>query len=63
MAAPAKKNSYLAIWISVAVVAALVLVGALVVWMNNTAAAPGAAPEGPGIDSSKIRGKKREMQK
>ena len=31
MAAPAKKNSYLAIWISVAVVAALVLVGALVV--------------------------------
>ena len=52
MAAPAKKNSYLAIWISVAVVAALVLVGALVVWMNNTAAAPGAAPEGPGIDSS-----------
>ena len=52
MAAPAKKNNYFAIWISVAVVAALVLIGALVVWMNNAASAPGAVPEGPGINTS-----------
>lgn len=52
MAATANKTNTFAVWISVAVVAVLVLVGALVIWMNNTASAPGAVPEGPGINSS-----------
>jgi protein-disulfide isomerase len=40
MAAPRKTN-WFAIWVSVAVVAVLVGVAALVVWMNNTATDPG----------------------
>jgi protein-disulfide isomerase len=49
--AQAQKTNWFAIWISVAVVAALVLVGALVVWMNNSASAPGPRPAGSGINS------------
>lgn len=52
MATTAKRSNTFAVWVSVAVVAVLVLVGALVVWMNNSAAAPGVAPEGAGINSS-----------
>ncbi|TQJ29727.1 DsbA family protein [Microbacterium sp. SLBN-146] len=49
--AQAQKTNWFAIWISVGVVAALVLVGALVVWMNNSANAPGPRPAGAGINS------------
>lgn len=52
MAATANKTNWFAVWISVAVVAALVLIGALVVWMNNSAAAPGETPQGAGINAS-----------
>ncbi|GAA1861708.1 DsbA family protein [Microbacterium koreense] len=49
--AQARKTNWFAIWVSIAVVVALVLVGALVVWMNNTANAPGPRPESAGINS------------
>lgn len=52
MAASARRSNYFAIWISVAVATALVLIGALVVWMNNSAAAPDETPQGTGIDPS-----------
>ncbi|GAA2962085.1 DsbA family protein [Microbacterium schleiferi] len=51
MAASAKSNNSFAIWVSVAVVAVLVLVGALVVWMNNTASAPGPVPAAANINT------------
>ena len=40
MAAAARKTNWFAIWVSVAVVVVLVGVGALVVWMNNSASTP-----------------------
>jgi protein-disulfide isomerase len=40
MAATARKTNWFAIWVSVAVVVVLVAVGALVVWMNNSASTP-----------------------
>ena len=40
MAATARKTNWFAIWVSVAVVVVLVVVGALVVWMNNSASTP-----------------------
>ena len=40
MAAVARKTNWFAIWVSVAVIAVLVLVAGLVVWINNTASAP-----------------------
>ena len=40
MAATARKTNWFAIWVSVAVVVVLVGVGALVVWMNNSASSP-----------------------
>lgn len=46
-----RKTNWFAIGISGAVVVALVLVGALVVWMNNATAAPGAAPEASHINA------------
>lgn len=52
MATPVKKTNGFAVWISVAVVAALVLVGALVVWMNNAASAPADPPQGAAINAS-----------
>ena len=53
MAAAARKVNWFAIWISVGVVVALVVVGGLVVWMNNasTATAPGQSPEASNIDT------------
>lgn len=51
MAATTKSSNSFAIWVSVAVVAALVLVGALVVWMNNTASAPGPVPAAANINT------------
>ncbi|MEL5992330.1 DsbA family protein [Microbacterium phosphatis] len=39
------KTNWLAIWISAAVVVALVAVGIVVVWMNNQATGPGTAPK------------------
>lgn len=51
MATAARKTNWFAIWISVAVVVALVGVGVLVVWMNNQATAPGPRPEGSGINA------------
>ena len=51
MAATARKTNWFAIWVSVAVVVALVLVAALVVWMNNTANDPGPAPQSATINS------------
>lgn len=51
MAASAKSNNSFAIWVSVAVVAVLVLVGALVVWMNNTASAPGPVPAAANVNT------------
>ncbi len=52
MATAAKKTNGFAVWISVAVVAVLVVVGALVVWMNNAASAPAEPPQGAGINAS-----------
>jgi len=40
MADVARKTNWFAIWVSVAVVAVLVIVAALVVWMNNSASTP-----------------------
>jgi protein-disulfide isomerase len=53
MAADARKTNWFAIWVSIAVVVVLVLVAALVVWMNNSAVNPdpGTAPEAANIDS------------
>ena len=48
--AQARKANWFAIWISIGVVVALVLVTVLVVWMNNTATAPGPRPDGSGIN-------------
>ena len=49
--AQARKVNPFAIWISIGVVVALILVTVLVVWMNNTATAPGPRPESSGVNS------------
>ena len=49
MAAAQGKTNWFAIWISAAVVVILVVLGGLVVFLNNQATAPGAAPETSGI--------------
>jgi len=53
MAAAARKVNWFAIWISVGVVVALVVVGALVVWMNSaaTSTAPGESPKASNINT------------
>ncbi|MFT4230471.1 MAG: thioredoxin domain-containing protein [Microbacterium sp.] len=51
MATAARKTNWFAIWVSIAVVVVLIVVGGLVVWMNNVATAPGATPEGSNIDT------------
>lgn len=53
MAAEARKTNWFAIWVSVAVVAVLVIVGGLVVWMNNSAStpAPVVTPDAAVIDA------------
>ncbi len=50
--AAARKTNSFAVWVSVAVVAVIALVIALVVWMNNAATDPGTPPTGAGIDQS-----------
>lgn len=50
MAAQRKVN-WFAIWISVGVVAALVVVAGLVVWMNSASTAPGDPPQASNIDA------------
>ena len=50
MATAARGSNRFAIWISVAVVAAIAIVIALVVWMNNAASAPAPRPDGAGIN-------------
>ncbi|HWV50410.1 MAG TPA: thioredoxin domain-containing protein [Microbacterium sp.] len=49
MAAAQGKTNWFAIWISAAVVVVLVALGGVVVFLNNQATAPGAAPETAGI--------------
>lgn len=44
--------NWVAIWISAAVVVAVVAVGGLVVWMNNMATAPAESPAAASIDES-----------
>jgi protein-disulfide isomerase len=46
------KTNWFAIWISVAVVVAIVAVGGVVVWMNNMATAPAESPASASIDES-----------
>ncbi len=48
--AAAGKTNWFAIWVSVAVVAALVILGGVVVWMNMASKDPGTLPESSGID-------------
>ncbi|GAB2707273.1 protein-disulfide isomerase [Microbacterium marinum] len=50
MTAAAGKTNWFAVWVSVAVVAVLAVVVGLVVWMNNSASAPGPVPASSGID-------------
>jgi protein-disulfide isomerase len=49
MATAKPKTNWFAIWISVGVVVAIVVVAGVVIWMNNTANAPAARPDGAGI--------------
>jgi Protein-disulfide isomerase len=50
MAQSAGKTNWFAIWVSVAVVAVVALLVGVVVWMNNTATAPGVTPQSSGIN-------------
>lgn len=51
MATAVRKTNWFAIWVSVAVVAILVIVAGIVIAMNNRAAGPGAEPSGSIIDT------------
>jgi protein-disulfide isomerase len=51
MATAARKTNWFAIWVSVAVVVVLLVVGGLVVWMNSQAAAPGDVPKASNINT------------
>lgn len=46
-----RKVNWFAIWISVGVVVALVVVAGLVVWMNSASTGPGEAPQASNIDA------------
>src|SRR6478735_199721 len=46
-----RKVNWFAIWISIGVVVALVVVAALVVWMNNASTGPGEAPKASNVNS------------
>ncbi|MEU1971707.1 thioredoxin domain-containing protein [Microbacterium sp. NPDC019599] len=46
-----RKVNWFAIWISVGVVVALVVVAGLVIWMNSAASGPGEAPEASNINA------------
>ncbi|WP_375385825.1 DsbA family protein [uncultured Microbacterium sp.] len=45
------KTNWFAIWISVAVVVVLVVVGGLVVWLNSSASGPGTPPEASNVNT------------
>lgn len=45
-----RKVNWFAVWTSVAVVIVLVVVGGIVVWMNNTATEPGEAPQSTNVN-------------
>lgn len=49
--AQARKVNWFAIWVSVAVVVALVAVAVLVVWLNNPSTNTGEAPDAPNISA------------
>lgn len=49
---PQRKTNWFAIWISVGVVIALVVIGGVVVFANNAANAPAQAPQASNIDAS-----------
>ncbi|NYE21311.1 DsbA family protein [Microbacterium immunditiarum] len=49
--AQARKVNWFAIWVSVAVVVALVAVAVLVVWLNNPSTDAGEAPDAPNISA------------
>ncbi|WP_345801545.1 thioredoxin domain-containing protein [Microbacterium sp. AZCO] len=51
MAQQQRKVNWFAIWISVGVVVALVVVAGLVIWMNQSATAPGEPPKASNINS------------
>ncbi len=48
---PARKTNWFAIWTSVAVVAVVAVVIGAVVWINNSASAPGEAPQAANINT------------
>jgi len=49
--AQARKVNWFAIWVSVAVVIALIAVAVLVVWLNNPSSNAGEAPDAPNISA------------
>ncbi|MEV8273245.1 thioredoxin domain-containing protein [Microbacterium sp. NPDC077184] len=51
MAAAARKVNWFAVWVSAAVVVAIVAVGGLVVVLNNAATGPGEAPQAANVDA------------
>ena len=51
MAQQQRKVNWFAIWISVGVVVALVVVAGLVIWMNTASTAPGEAPKASNINA------------
>ncbi|WP_345752719.1 DsbA family protein [Microbacterium rhizophilus] len=51
MAGSNGRTNWVAIWISAAVVVVLVVIGVLVVWMNNQATSGGDAPQAGNIDA------------
>jgi protein-disulfide isomerase len=46
-----RKMNWFAIWISIGVVVALVVVAGMVIWMNSASTAPGEAPQASNIDA------------
>lgn len=46
-----RRTNWFAIWTSVAVVIVLVVLGGVVVWMNNTATRPGEAPKAANVNA------------
>ena len=51
MATAVRRTNWFAIWVSVAVVVVLLVVGGLVVWMNNMSSGPGDTPQGATVNS------------
>ena len=51
MAAPARKTNWFAIWVTIGVVVALVVVGVVVLTMNKAAVTPSDPPKSANIDT------------